>query len=94
MLKELLGLAGVPLVVALVEATKQTVPGLSKRYYALLAVGWGLALNLLAAYALGGPWLEGGLEGVVAGLAAAGLYSAGKAALAPPGSLTAFRRLC
>ncbi|MHB1133723.1 MAG: hypothetical protein ACYC4L_15225 [Chloroflexota bacterium] len=86
MLKDLIGLAGVPLIVALVEATKATVPGLDKRYYALLAVGWGLALNLLAAYALATPYLDGGVEGLVAGLAAAGLYSATKAALATRGA--------
>ena len=83
MLKDLIGLAGVPLIVALVEASKATVPALDRRYYALLALGWGVALNLLAAYALGLPYLEAGVAGTVAGLAAAGLYSAAKVLLAP-----------
>lgn len=80
MLKDLIGLAGVPFVVALVEATKATFPELDKRFYAPVAVAWGLALNLLAAAVLGLPYVEGAVEGVAAGLAAAGLYSAAKAA--------------
>lgn len=81
MLQDLVGLAGVPFIVALVEGTKATFPALDKRFYAPVAVAWGLALNLLAAAVLGTAWVEAGVEGLAAGLAAAGLYSATKAAL-------------
>ena len=82
MLQDLIGLAGVPFIVALVEGTKAAFPGLERRFYAPVSVGWGLTLNLLAAAALGTPWVEAGVEGLAAGLAAAGLYSATKAAFA------------
>ena len=81
MLKELIGLAGVPFVVALTEAVKVVMPELPSRFYPLVAVAWGLALNLLAAYVLAIPLIEAGVEGVAAGLAAAGLYSATRTAL-------------
>lgn len=83
MIKDMVGLAGVPLVVALTEAVKIAAPELPARFYPLVAIGWGLALNLLAAQVLGVPPLEAGVEGMAAGLAAAGLYSAAKTALAP-----------
>ncbi|MDA8218458.1 MAG: hypothetical protein M0Z94_12665 [Dehalococcoidales bacterium] len=86
MLKDLVGLAGVPFVVALTEAVKVVVPELPARCYPLVAIAWALALNLLAAYALGVPPLEAAVEGLAAGLAAAGLYSATKTALARKGA--------
>ena len=79
MLKDLVGLAGVPFVVALTEAVKAVWPGLPARFYPLVAIAWGLGLNLLAAYAIGVLPVEAALEGLVAGLAAAGLYSATRA---------------
>jgi hypothetical protein len=79
-LQDLVGLAGVPFVVALVEGTKATFPALDKRFYALVAIARALALNLVAAAVLDTPWVEAGVEGLAAGLAAAGLYSATKAA--------------
>lgn len=78
-MEEMIGLAGVPLVVALVEAMKRAWPELEPRWYPLVALFWGVALNLALALMLGyelGPAL---LLGVVAGLAASGLYSGSKA---------------
>ncbi len=80
-LAELVGLAGVPLIVALVQACKAWVR--DERYWPLLALAWGLAINLFAAYALPSDWRQAIVYGVVAGLAAAGLYSAGKAPTKP-----------
>lgn len=82
MIKDLVGLAGVPFVVALTEGVKVVAPELPARFYPLVAVAWGLLLNLLAAQVLGVAPVEAALEGVAAGLAAAGLYSATRAALA------------
>ncbi len=79
MLKELIGLAGVPLVVALTQLVKALAPELPARFHPLVALAWALALNLLLARAMDLPWPEMVVEGVIAGLAAAGLYSAGKA---------------
>ncbi len=69
------GLAGVPLIVALVEAVKRTFPELEARWWPVLALAWGVALNLGLAAALGRDWRTALVLGVVAGLAAAGLYS-------------------
>jgi hypothetical protein len=82
LIKDLVGLAGVPFVVALTEAVKVVAPELPARFYPLVAIVWGLGLNLLAAQMLGVSPLEAAVEGVAAGLAAAGLYSAARSALA------------
>ncbi|MDD4987218.1 MAG: hypothetical protein PHQ43_15885, partial [Dehalococcoidales bacterium] len=51
------------------------------RFYPLLAVGFGLVINLVAAWALGASassdWVTALFNGIIAGLAASGLYSAG-----------------
>lgn len=83
MLKDLIGLGGVPFVVALTEGVKVVFPGLSPRFFPLVAVAWALLINLAAALVLGHHPVEGVLEGLAAGLAAAGLYSAARAALRP-----------
>jgi hypothetical protein len=75
---DLIGLAGAPLVVALVELVKRTCPELEPRWYPLAAVLWGEALNLGLAVTLGQDWRMALLLGLVAGLAASGLYSGGK----------------
>ncbi len=80
-LAELVGLAGVPVVLALVQMCKAWVK--DKRYWPLLALAWGLALNLFAAYALPSDWRQAVVYGVVAGLAASGLYATAKAPTKP-----------
>jgi hypothetical protein len=74
-----LGLAGVPLIVALVEATKLVVPELRPRWFPLVALTWALCLNAGVGGYLGGDPILGALTGLVAALAAVGLYSGGKA---------------
>jgi hypothetical protein len=73
---DLAGVAGVPLVMGLVEATKRL--GLSSRWAPTLAVGLGLTLSLGYHAALGLPageaWAQAAVNGLALGLAAAGLY--------------------
>ena len=78
-MEDLIGLAGVPLIVALVEAVKRVWPDLESRWYPLVALAWGEALNLGLAALLGQDWGRAALLGLVAALAASGLYSGGKA---------------
>jgi hypothetical protein len=80
----LLGLAGVPLIVALTEATKRSLPGLASRWYPLVALAWSLLLNAgLGAY-LGRDPVVGAATGLVAALAASGLYSGGRTVAGRP----------
>ena len=89
---DLAGVAGVPLVMGLVEVAKRL--GLGSRWAPALAVGLGAALSLGYRAAVGLPggeaWAQAALNGLALGLAAAGLYSGGRtvtgmgaAALAP-----------
>ena len=76
-LKALIGLAGAPLILALTQLFKPFLT--DTRHYPFIAVGFGLAINLAAAWALGVPgrldWVIAVFQGVLSGLAAAGLYS-------------------
>lgn len=67
----------VPVIVALVETAKRA--GLPNRWCGLAAVGLGLAAGVLE-YLLGGSGdlARLGSRGLLAGLAASGLYSTGK----------------
>ena len=75
-LVDVIGLAGVPLIVALVQVAKAWVA--EERYYPLMALGMGLGLNVGVALARGRDVPTALLLGLVAGLAASGLYSQGK----------------
>ena len=44
--QDLIGLAGIPVIVALVELVKLTFPDLPSRWYPLVALAWGLIVNL------------------------------------------------
>jgi hypothetical protein len=74
-----LGLAGVPLLVALTEATKQVLPGLPSRFHPLVVLGWSVLLNVGLGSYLGADPVLGALTALVAALAAVGLYSGGRA---------------
>lgn len=78
-IRGVIGVAGIPLIIALVEALKPYIR--AKRLYPVVAIVLGLALNLLAAFGLGAStraeWVAASIWGVVTGLAASGLYSAG-----------------
>ncbi len=76
--RDLIGAAGVPAIVALVEVVKRTFPELPARWYPLLALLVGIGLNLaLSGYSGAGP-VEAAAVGLIAGLAASGLYSQAK----------------
>lgn len=71
----LTGLAAAPIITALVAAIGAAIPALPRRAYPLVAVAIGVAWNI-AASAVGGQvgW-SAPIYGIVAGLAASGLYS-------------------
>jgi len=75
----IVALGGVPLILGLVQLFKPFIT--DTRLYPLLAVGFGLAINLIAGWALGASvssdWVTALFNGIIAGLAASGLYSAG-----------------
>jgi hypothetical protein len=76
---DFLGLAGVPIIAALVQALKGYLP--SDRYNPLLALVLGVALNVGIAYQLRTDVGLALIVGVVAGLSASGLYSYARTAI-------------
>ena len=74
---DFVGLAAVPVVVGLVEVCKRWIA--DDRWYPIIALAFGVAINLTIAYQTGTDYLLAGLVGIVVGLAASGLYSGGKA---------------
>ena len=79
--RDLVGVAGVPAIVGLVELTKRVFPEVSPRLYPVLALAYGVGINLaLLGYSGVGP-VEAVAIGVVAALMASGLYSQAKVAL-------------
>jgi hypothetical protein len=79
LLTSIVALGGVPLILGLVQLFKPFIT--DTRYYPLVAMAFGLVINIVAGWALGaGPtadWITALLNGIIAGLAASGLYSAG-----------------
>ena len=75
----IVALGGVPLILGLVQLFKPFIT--DTRFYPLIALGFGLAINLVAGWALGASmatdWVTALFNGIIAGLAAGGLYSAG-----------------
>ena len=72
-------LGGVPLIIGLVQLFKPFIS--DTRYYPLVALVFGLMINFIAGWALGAgvatDWITALLNGIIAGLAASGLYSTG-----------------
>lgn len=77
-LNQLYGLAGVPVLAALIQAIKTALPGVDARYWPLLSIVLGIAYNLALAALLAQPLGVAAVIGLVAGLAASGLYSTAK----------------
>lgn len=72
--------SGIGLVLVLTELTKLT--GLPKRFWPLVAVGWGIVLSVADALTLGAIgarqiWVAG-IVGITVGAAAMGLWSGSK----------------
>lgn len=73
---QLIGLAGVPAIVAIVAMLKPWIT--DSNLWPPLALALALALNLTVAFARGTDPLEAAAAGLLAGLAAAGLYEIGR----------------
>jgi len=75
----IVALGGVPLILGLVQLFKPFIS--DTRLYPLLALGFGLMINLIAGWTLGASapsdWVTALFNGIIAGMAASGLYSAG-----------------
>src|SRR3990172_9916608 len=75
----IVALGGVPLILGLVQLFKPFIT--DTRFYPLVALAFGLAINLIAGWALGASasseWVTALFNGIIAGMAASGLYSAG-----------------
>ena len=79
LVKSLVALGGVPLILGLVQVFKPFIS--DTRYYPLLAVVFGLVINLVAGWTMGAntasDWVAAAFNGIIAGMAASGLYSTG-----------------
>lgn len=71
----LVGVAGAPLVLALVSLVRESFPRLPTRYLPAVTLLLAIALNLGLAGELGTPAGIAVLVGIVTGLTASGLYS-------------------
>jgi hypothetical protein len=83
LVKSLVGIIGVPIILAIVQIIKPFVK--DDRFYALIAVAMGLLINVGAAWVIANGALTpaiigiGAINGLFAGLSAAGVYSTGQA---------------
>lgn len=75
-MEQYIGLAGIPLVLALVQAFKPFVD--DKRFWPIMAMILGVILNVAIACLMAGDMSTGVMLGIVTGLAAVGLYSTPK----------------
>ena len=79
LITSIVALGGVPLILGLVQLFKPFIT--DTRFYPLIAVAFGLVINLVAGWALGASvatdWITALFNGIIAGLAASGLYSTG-----------------
>ncbi len=69
------GVAGAPVIVALVQRGKEVFPSVPGRFWPAVVLLLAIALNLWLAALLGTPLGLGALTGLVTGLTASGLYS-------------------
>ena len=84
----LVGIAGAPLVIALVQLVRVTEPDLPGRYLPALTLLLAMLLNLFLATLVGTPIPLALLVGLVTGLTASGLYSQATAGLVAPPATT------
>lgn len=74
-LSQLIGLAGAPVIVALVQLAKVSAPTLDSRWWPAVTLGVAVAWNIALGFYLHGDIGLAAVLGVVTGLAASGLYS-------------------
>jgi hypothetical protein len=79
-LTQFLGVAGAPVVVALVAVTRMVFPDWPDRVAPLMAFGWAAVINAVVAYSLPVAWPVAILAWILCALVASGVYSQGKAA--------------
>ena len=70
-----IGVGAAPIITALVAVIGQALPAMPRRWYPALAVALGIAWNAGVSASLGQLSWGSLLTGIVAGLAASGLYS-------------------
>jgi predicted RND superfamily exporter protein len=70
-----LGFGSVPVITALVEFLKRSIPEMPDRFWPLAALVCGVAWNVGLAHYVGGDLAAGFVFGILAGLASSGLYS-------------------
>ena len=75
-LEQVVNIGSAAVVVGLVQATKPFVS--DERWWPWIAIGWGLVVNLGGALVLHTELPAAAFYGVLAGLAASGLWQAGK----------------
>lgn len=80
-MQEAIGIGSVPVIIAIVELIKRTAAP-PKRWLPLIAVGVGILANVFASQIAADPLASSAAIGLIAGLAAAGLYDSGKKSLA------------
>jgi hypothetical protein len=78
-LDTLRGMGGAPFVLALTEVIKRMFPELPSRWIPLVAIFWGMILNVSCAWYYGDPLFPSVWIGTASGLIAVGSYSAVKA---------------
>src|SRR4030042_5162786 len=75
----IIAVGGVPLILGLVQLFKPFIT--DTRFYPLISLGFGLVINLMAGWVLGAvapmDWLTALFNGIIAGMAASGIYSTG-----------------
>lgn len=81
--RDLVGVAGVPAIVGLVEMVKWVLPEVPARTYPLFALAFGVGINLALMGYSGAGAVEAVALGVVAALMASGLYSQTKVLKTP-----------
>ena len=74
-LVDFIGLGAIPIIMGLVQIVKAFTD--DKRLYPVCAIIFGAAINFIVAWQMGNDLVLAVIVGVVAGLAASGLYSTG-----------------
>lgn len=78
---QLYGLAGIPVISALIQMVKLTIPETPDRFWPLASVVIAVVFNVLLGWKLGTDLYLAAILGLVSGLAASGLYSQTKTAI-------------
>ena len=75
---QLYGLAGIPVIAALIQVFKNTLPECPDRFWPLISLALGITFNMLLGWGLGAELWVAAVIGLVVGLSASGFYSQSK----------------